>query len=133
MAFSPSTPVCLSQRDLLTDVKVAGTFGDGTARFTAAAAAAAERAASTCDNGEPASNPSCCEVSWGGAGGSGNGREDRDESARLAEFLSSALRGLADADADNEVRRNGNTTVDTRAIDCVGMTNEGGVGRCVLL
>ncbi|CAM9493820.1 unnamed protein product [Scytosiphon promiscuus] len=90
-------------RDLLTDGKVADTFGDGTARFTAATAAAVQRAAVSSDTGKAISDHSSCEVSWGAAGGPAKGREDgdEDETKRLAGFLSSVLKGLADAEEED--------------------------------
>ncbi|CAM9204268.1 unnamed protein product [Hapterophycus canaliculatus] len=92
----------LLTRDLLTDGKVAGTFGDGTARFTAATAAAAERVAVTSDKKKPVSNSSSCEVAWGAVGGSAKVSEDEHESGRLAGFLSRVLKGLADAEGEDE-------------------------------
>lgn len=79
---------------------MAGTFGDGTARFAAATAAAKERAAAAGDS-KSASNPApvkaSCPVQTGVPRGSiapqGEGDKE-DETTRLAGFLSSVLRGL---------------------------------------
>lgn len=80
-------------------------FGDGTARFTAATAAAAKRA--TAAKGvKSASRPVSSEILWGADGGVAKGREDdKDESGRLAGFLSNVLKGLVDAEeGGDEVR-----------------------------
>eukprot|EP00752_Nemacystus_decipiens_P012162 g10781.t1 len=84
-------------RDLLTDKKVVDTFGDGTARFTAATTAAAERAAAANDSA-PASKPAPSAVPWRAEGESSKGGEAEDDSGRLAGFLSSVLKGLDDAE-----------------------------------
>eukprot|EP00903_Cladosiphon_okamuranus_P017097 g15753.t1 len=86
-------------RDLLTDKKVVGTFGDGTARFTAATAAAANAVNPVVN---PASNPAPSAVSWRAEDDSAKGREvvDESESERLAGFLSTVLKGLQVVDAE---------------------------------
>lgn len=82
---------------------MAGTFGDGTARFAAATAAAKKRAAATAGSNY-ASNPApvktTCAAQTGVPRGSvapqeGEG-EKEDETARLAGFLSSVLRGMTE-------------------------------------
>lgn len=93
------------QRDLLTDKKVVGTFGDGTARFTAATAAAAERAAAAANAVNTSSNPAPSAVSWRAEEESGKGREAVDQSGRLAGFLSTVLKGLVDAEDKHQVRQ----------------------------
>ncbi|CAM9421976.1 unnamed protein product [Ectocarpus fasciculatus] len=91
--------------DLLTDEKVVGTFGDGTARFTAAAAAAAERVALG-SNRKPTSKPTPSEASRGLDGNSVQAKDEED-SGRLAGFLSSVLKGLAGAEVEDQVRQEG--------------------------
>lgn len=91
------------QHDLLTDKKVAGTFGDGTARYTAAAAAAAERVALGSAR-KPTSKPTSSEASRG-LDGSTREAKDEGDSGRLAGFLSSVLKGLADAEVEDQVRK----------------------------
>lgn len=101
----------LFQRDLLTDTRLAGTFGDGTARFAAATAAAAERAAAAAG---PKSVPNPAPVKPARATETGvprgtaapqEGEGDKeDETTRLAGFLSSVLRGMTDAEEVSEVR-----------------------------
>ncbi|CAB1120271.1 unnamed protein product [Ectocarpus sp. CCAP 1310/34] len=86
--------------DLLTDKKVAGTFGDGTARYTAAAAAAAERVALGGAR-RPTSNSTSSEASKG-LDGSTRKAKDEEDSGRLAGFLSSVLKGLADAEVEDQ-------------------------------
>lgn len=102
----------LSQRDLLTDTRLAGTFGDGTARFAAATAAAAERAAAAAG---PKSVPNPAQAKPARATETGVPRgavapqegegDTEDETTRLADFLSSVLRGMTDAEEESEVRR----------------------------
>ncbi|CBJ28093.1 acetyltransferase [Ectocarpus siliculosus] len=87
--------------DLLTDEKVAGTFGDGTTRFTAAAAAAAERVALGSTR-KPTSKPASSEASRGLDGNNTVQSKDEEDSGRLAGFLSSVLKGLADAEVEDQ-------------------------------
>lgn len=101
----------LSQRDLLTDTRLVGTFGDGTARFTAATAAAAERAAAAADSKSAPNHAPVkadCAAETGVPRGSvapqqGEGYKE-DETTNLAGFLSSVLRGMIDAEELSEVR-----------------------------
>lgn len=96
-------------RDLLTDTRLAGTFGDGTARFAAATAAAAERAAATAGS-KSAPNPAQAKPARAtetgvprGAVAPQEGEGDtEDETTRLADFLSSVLRGMTDAEEESE-------------------------------
>ncbi|CAN0535515.1 unnamed protein product [Ectocarpus sp. 12 AP-2014] len=91
--------------DLLTDKEVAGTFGDGTARYTAAAAAAAERVALGGAR-KPTWKPTSSEASRG-LDGSTRKAKDEEDSGRLAGFLSSVLKGLADAEVEDQEKKEG--------------------------
>ncbi|CAM9331675.1 unnamed protein product, partial [Laminaria digitata] len=92
-------------RDLLTDTRLADTFGDGTARFATATAAAKERATASANPKSapyPASVKAAYEAEIGAPRGSVASKEGEgdkeDETARLAGFLSSVLRGMTDAE-----------------------------------
>lgn len=109
---APPSPLtlwpALSQRDLLTDTRLAGTFGDGTARFAAATAAAAERAAVVADS-KCAPNSASVEAALDAKTTATRGSsirkdgEKEDENTRLAGFLSSVLKGMTDVEQLSEV------------------------------
>lgn len=99
----------LLQRDLLSDKAVVGEFGEGSARFTAATAAAVIAAEKLPAASVTASGPTtAASVDATGGGGhtegpSGQQRETagstkEDDSRGLAAFLSTVLKGLADVD-----------------------------------
>lgn len=100
------------QRDLLTDSKLEGTFGGGTARFAAATAAAAERvAAAKAPNFS--SRSASAEAAEGVSRDAPRGdaelvteEQEDDDSRRLAGFLLSVLKGLGDADKEVQVKTN---------------------------
>lgn len=92
---------------------MADTFGDGTARFATATAAAKERATASANPKSapyPAPVKAACEAEIGAPRGSVASKEGEgdkeDETSRLAGFLSSVLRGMTDAEELSEVGPN---------------------------
>lgn len=105
----------LPQRDLLSDEKVAPTHGEGSAQFAAATAAAAERvaasnvASSAVTPDRPmslASHPAVLCGAGGVASDQGSQeKEQGEEFAGLATFLTSVLKKMEDVEGiDEEVR-----------------------------
>lgn len=87
---------------------MASTFGDGTARFAAATAAAAERAAATADSKSGPNSASVeaalvAETTVTRGSDIPKEGEKEDEATRLAGFLSTVLRGMTDAEQLSEV------------------------------
>lgn len=81
-----------------------GTFGDGTARFTAATAAAAERTA-VANGVKSAPKPKSNDIPRAAKGASVASMGVEDDSGRLAGFLSTVLKGLTDAGGEDEVSK----------------------------
>eukprot|EP00904_Undaria_pinnatifida_P002092 jgi/Undpi1/11884/HiC_scaffold_4.g01583.m1 len=128
-------------RDLLTDTRLAGTFGDGTARFAAATAAAAERAAVAADS-KCAPNSASVEAALDAKTTATRGSsvrkdgEKEDENTRLAGFLSRVLKGMTDAEQLSEgasdagsVKRNAAAPVADMSITTESTANSREPGR----